>query len=269
MSVDPVVSNAGNPQSWNPYSYVRNNPLRHIDPTGMCIPDDDGPRGCGADPVSTDTCNLTCHEWKAAARAYTDAQASIDWTSQEPSPCNACAEWVAAADAYAWASTAAMGAGPSAGDSGGGGGGGWGLGDLYQSVGNEVKNGVSGVQNAISQGASNVGHVSEGVKQTAGDYCDHHDCTQLAITSAAIGITVAGIVTLQPELVYAGVTIYSLDVQYKWQQYQRGRESEKDVWKAVLGPVPGQAAGEKVGPWVDLALSGYDVARNSVTARGP
>ena len=47
MSVDPVAANAANPQSWNPYSYVRNSPLRYTDPTGMCIPDDDGPHGCG------------------------------------------------------------------------------------------------------------------------------------------------------------------------------------------------------------------------------
>jgi hypothetical protein len=34
-SVDPVVGSAGDPQSWNGYSYVRNNPLRYTDPTGM------------------------------------------------------------------------------------------------------------------------------------------------------------------------------------------------------------------------------------------
>jgi RHS repeat-associated protein len=52
LSVDPVVGAVGDPQSWNPYEYVRNNPLVHTDPSGMCWTDMDGPRGCGFDPVS-------------------------------------------------------------------------------------------------------------------------------------------------------------------------------------------------------------------------
>ena len=35
------------------YTYTRNSPIGHNDPTGMCIPDSDGPRGCGLDPVNT------------------------------------------------------------------------------------------------------------------------------------------------------------------------------------------------------------------------
>jgi RHS repeat-associated protein len=34
LSPDPVVAGAGNSQSWNPYSYVSNNPLNYTDPTG-------------------------------------------------------------------------------------------------------------------------------------------------------------------------------------------------------------------------------------------
>jgi RHS repeat-associated protein len=34
LSPDPVVAGAGNSQSWNPYSYVTNNPLNYTDPTG-------------------------------------------------------------------------------------------------------------------------------------------------------------------------------------------------------------------------------------------
>ena len=35
LSPDPVVAGAGNSQSWNPYSYVANNPLNYTDPTGF------------------------------------------------------------------------------------------------------------------------------------------------------------------------------------------------------------------------------------------
>jgi RHS repeat-associated protein len=41
MSPDPIgnfIADAANPQSWNMYSYVRNNPLANVDPTGMtCV----------------------------------------------------------------------------------------------------------------------------------------------------------------------------------------------------------------------------------------
>lgn len=34
LSADPAVASAYDPQSWHAYSYVRNNPLRFVDPTG-------------------------------------------------------------------------------------------------------------------------------------------------------------------------------------------------------------------------------------------
>ncbi len=35
LQADPMVAEPGNPQNWNPYSYVFNNPLANTDPTGM------------------------------------------------------------------------------------------------------------------------------------------------------------------------------------------------------------------------------------------
>jgi RHS repeat-associated protein len=35
LSVDPVMGAAGRPQSWNRYSYVQNDPMGSVDPTGM------------------------------------------------------------------------------------------------------------------------------------------------------------------------------------------------------------------------------------------
>jgi RHS repeat-associated protein len=34
LSIDPIVQSPGNSQSWNPYSYIMNNPLSGTDPTG-------------------------------------------------------------------------------------------------------------------------------------------------------------------------------------------------------------------------------------------
>jgi filamentous hemagglutinin len=49
LSVDPILGTADRPQSWNRYSYVENNPIGAIDPTGMkmeCVSKDDGTEEC-------------------------------------------------------------------------------------------------------------------------------------------------------------------------------------------------------------------------------
>jgi len=42
ISADTIIPDTANPQAWNRYTYVHNNPLRHIDPSGHCDPDDIG-----------------------------------------------------------------------------------------------------------------------------------------------------------------------------------------------------------------------------------
>jgi len=45
MSPDSLSGSPGNPQSWNRYSYVYNNPINATDPSGMCS-EEDGYTGC-------------------------------------------------------------------------------------------------------------------------------------------------------------------------------------------------------------------------------
>jgi RHS repeat-associated protein len=74
MSPDPIGGSIGDPQSWNPYSYVRNNPLRFTDPTGKCIPDYDGPRGCGLMPLPTEDSSGASRLSPAEQQFWDDAQ---------------------------------------------------------------------------------------------------------------------------------------------------------------------------------------------------
>ena len=54
VSADTVVPEVGNPQALNRYSYVANNPIKHIDPSGHCWGIFSGVRGL---PTYGTTCN--------------------------------------------------------------------------------------------------------------------------------------------------------------------------------------------------------------------
>jgi RHS repeat-associated protein len=86
LSVDPIAS--GGPQGLNAYSYVRNNPLRYVDPTGMFtdVPGDSVP-GCDAECGAERVRRAEEREKAEAARrtgaAELNALAQVGWTYEE------------------------------------------------------------------------------------------------------------------------------------------------------------------------------------------
>ena len=82
LSMDPVLGEANNPQSWNRYAYVRNNPMTLRDPSGMCAEGDTA----GAS-VTNDT-QGGCEDTSAEE----DLSAEVDCTN---TPC-----WSAAPDPW-------------------------------------------------------------------------------------------------------------------------------------------------------------------------
>jgi RHS repeat-associated protein len=63
-TVDPVYTwqeNLADPQRWNRYAYVRNNPLRWTDPDGRCIDDGDG-QDCGPKLTKSQVAGIVYNE---------------------------------------------------------------------------------------------------------------------------------------------------------------------------------------------------------------
>ncbi len=61
MSVDPIIENATNVQTWNSYSYVQNRPLSAVDPSGLGADDgggDSGGIGWNVDPDDPNSCDF-------------------------------------------------------------------------------------------------------------------------------------------------------------------------------------------------------------------
>jgi RHS repeat-associated protein len=93
VSADPIVGAVADPQSWNPYSYVLNNPLGYVDPTGKYFekPGDAAPpcwvcaaliqlasRGLDS-PAKINGAQTACAQACADLRAL----ASVGWTQAE------------------------------------------------------------------------------------------------------------------------------------------------------------------------------------------
>jgi RHS repeat-associated protein len=64
VSADPVVQDVKDAQAWNHYSYVRDNPLKYVDPKGLCFTWMQTTFSCGADQLMAwlDT-TLTSDSW--------------------------------------------------------------------------------------------------------------------------------------------------------------------------------------------------------------
>jgi RHS repeat-associated protein len=80
----PTVANSANPQSWNLYSYVLNNPLIFKDPTGTNCVWDDGSYDSGDDPDtgSADKCGAAGGTWVGNDVFASSVYNQGDWSGQ-------------------------------------------------------------------------------------------------------------------------------------------------------------------------------------------
>jgi len=66
MSVDPIIENATNVQTWNSYSYVQNRPLSAVDPSGLGAGDSGGDDG-GEPSIGGSGDNIDCGQDESTA----------------------------------------------------------------------------------------------------------------------------------------------------------------------------------------------------------
>jgi hypothetical protein len=83
LSVDPVLGDLHQPQTWNRYTYTSNNPLRYADPDGRCAVDGEqhGTLWCWAHSlgfVQTD------HEHAESIRTDLASQGIVIWQGNQP-----------------------------------------------------------------------------------------------------------------------------------------------------------------------------------------
>ncbi|TAK60244.1 MAG: RHS repeat-associated core domain-containing protein [Dehalococcoidia bacterium] len=185
VSVDPLVPAAGDPQAWNSYAYVRNNPMRLIDPTGMRwdVDIEADTAVYNEHRAASDGCNTAC-QWIRAADAYRAAS------------------WIAAARAFqeaaaarAWAATVAVPTAASA--------------AITQAAPNSLDDGcdgwfcsvrhaASGMGDAVVGGATNAVEKMGDTATAAGDavsWCANSEaCTSTVGTALIVGSPLCGAV---------------------------------------------------------------------------
>ncbi len=103
ISADPIVPNPANPQDLNRYAYVRNNPLKYIDPTGHAV----DPWGSGGNPPPAEP--PPQQSSRDTARNLELLDAWIRWLLYNPFDYNECPDCVTVAalmegreDHYNW-----------------------------------------------------------------------------------------------------------------------------------------------------------------------
>ena len=80
MSVDPVIQSPTNSQSINPYSYIMNNPLSGVDPTGYCSTDD-SLKDCAEGLEEGKTQAITNADGKTVGHVGKDSQGNVHITN--------------------------------------------------------------------------------------------------------------------------------------------------------------------------------------------
>ncbi len=84
ISADTIVPGASNPQNLNRYAYVRNNPLKYIDPTGHAEVCDDWGSGCGQEGTGDpDPGGIACGSSAAKCNGFDPSEGYHQFTLTE------------------------------------------------------------------------------------------------------------------------------------------------------------------------------------------